>query len=262
MRNRLIAVAVCLCATTLLAAPAQAQNNTNIGELSVSFWMPNPEIVIQSAQLTGVSQGTITDLDLVQEFGIEDKSFPEISFSVGRKHKFRFGYVPIKYEADAVLQRQIRVNNQTLNVGVAASTDIKWNLWRFGYEWDFVSMERGYFGVVAELKYNKIEATVDSPLLTSSAGIDQNAPVPTIGVAGRGYVHPMVSIGGEFTALKITRDEFEAKLLDFDFNAMVTFGRYIGVQGGYRAVTVDFFIDDDSGDLKFKGPYIGAHVKF
>ena len=84
MRNRLIAVAICLCATTLLAAPAQAQNN-NIGELSVNFWMPDPEIVIQSAQLTGVSQGTITDLDLVQEFGIEDKSFPEIRFSVGRK---------------------------------------------------------------------------------------------------------------------------------------------------------------------------------
>lgn len=249
-----------------MAVPAAAQNNTNIGEFSVNFWMPDPEIVIQSNELSAVSQGTITDLDLVQEFGIEDKSFPEIRFSVGRSHKFRFGYVPIRYDADATLQRQVRVSTPvgpvTLNVGAPASVEYKWDLFRFGYEWDFISMERGFLGVVAELKYDKLEASVDSPLLTSPEGVEQDAPVPTIGVAGRGYVHPMVSIGGEFTGLKISTDEFEATQFDFDINGMVTFGRFVGVQGGYRSVTLDFFIDDDSADMTFKGPYVGAHVKF
>lgn len=123
-------------------------------------------------------------------------------------------------------------------------------------------MDRGYFGVVAELKYNKMEASIASPALTSTASTEQNAPVPTVGVAARGYLHDMVSIGGEFTGLKITRDDFEAKFFDFDFNGAVTFGRHVGVQGGYRSVTVDYVIDDDAGDFKFKGPYVGAHVKF
>jgi hypothetical protein len=34
------------------------------------------------------------------------------------------------------------------------------------------------------------------------------------------------------------------------------------VQGGYRAVTVDYTIEDDIGDLKLKGPYVGAVVRF
>lgn len=262
MRNRLIAVAICLCATTLLlAVPAQAQNNTNIGEFSVNLWMPTPEITIRSGALTGATGGTVTDIDFVTEFGIEDKSFPEFRFVVGRSHKLRFGYVPIKYEADAVIQRRITFRGQTFNVGVPASTEIKWDLWRFGYEWDFVSMDKGYFGVVAELKYNKMQASIASPALTSTASTEQNAPVPTIGVAARGYVHPMVFIGGEFTGLKLTRDDFEAKFFDFDFNAGVTFGGHVGVQGGYRSVTVNYVIDDDSGDLVFKGPYVGGHVK-
>ncbi len=263
MRNRLIAVAICLCATTLLpGAPAQAQNNTNIGEFSVNFWMPTPEITIQSGALTGATGGTVTDIDFVDEFGIEDKSFPEFRFAVGRSHKFRFGYVPIKYEADAIIQRRITFRGQTFNVGVPASTEIKWDLWRFGYEWDFVSMDKGYFGVVGELKYNKMEASITSPALTSTAATEQNAPVPTIGLAGRGYVHPKVAISSEFTGLKVNSSEFEAKFADFDINGMVTFGRHIGVQGGYRSVTVDYVIDDDIGDLEMKGPYIGAVVKF
>src|SRR5687767_4997072 len=126
MRNRLITIAVCLSATLFTAAPALAQGNTNIGELSINFWTINPEIVIQSDSLTGVSQGTITDIDLVQEFGIEDKSLPGFRFVVGRSHKFRLGYVPIKYEAEVLLLRKIRVNNVTLYLGAPASTYIYW----------------------------------------------------------------------------------------------------------------------------------------
>ena len=85
--------------------------------------------------------------------------------------------------------------------GVPATADIKWNLCKFGYEWDFVSRERGFFGLIADLKYNKVVASIDSPVLTSAATTDITAPVPTFGVIGRGYIAPNVSITGEFTGL-------------------------------------------------------------
>jgi hypothetical protein len=107
-----------------------------------------------------------------------------------------------------------------------------------------------------------VEASITSPALSGPAATDQNAPVPTVGVIGRGYVTPSAAITAEFGGLKIDTCDFEAKFLDFDANGSVTFGRYIGVQGGYRAVTVDYFIDDDRGDLQMKGPYIGAVVRF
>ena len=259
MRQRLLVLTFCCAAFSCVATPAAAQN-TNVGEFSLLFWTPAPELALQSGALTTATG--ITEIDFVQEFGIEKKTFPEIRFAAGRRHKFRFGYVPVRYDADAVIQRTITFRGQTFTIGAPASTEIKWDIWRFGYEWDFVSMERGFVGVIGELKYNRLDASIESPALAQAAATEQKAPVPTVGVIGRGYVHPMVAITAEFTGLKFDSSEFEAKFLDFDINGAVTFGRYIGVQGGYRAVTVDYFIDDDVGDLRLKGPYIGVIAKF
>jgi len=261
MRQRLtLTVFTILCAIALSATQAAAQNNTNIGEFNILFFNPDPDLVLQSGDLTAATG--ITNIDFVQEFGIERKGFPEIRFTAGRSHKFRFGYIPVKYEADATIQRTITFRGQTFTVGAPASTEIGWDIWKFGYEWDFVSREKGYAGLIVDLKYNKLDASIASPALTRTAATEQNAPVPTIGIAGRGYPHPMVSIGGEFSGLKVSSGDFEANYWDFDVNAAVTFGPYIGVQGGFRSITVDFTIEEDIGDLKLKGPYIGAVVRF
>jgi len=87
-------------------------------------------------------------------------------------------------------------------------------------------------------------------------------PVPTLGGIARVYVVPMVAITGEFTGISITRDDFEAKFFDFDINGTVSFGRHLGAQAGYRSVVVDYLSDEDSGDLKMKGPYFGGVVRF
>lgn len=247
---------------TLLAGRASAQvlpAEDHVVELGVMLWKPSPELKLSTNALSGAG---VNEVDFVREFGIEDKFFPEFRATLGRKHKFRFSYVSIKYDADATIQRTFTFQNRTFTVGAPASTDITWDLWKFGYEWDFVSRERGFFGVIADLKYNKVQATVNSPLLTSAAATDTSAPVPTFGLIGRGYVAPMVAITGEFTYLSITRDEFEAKFLDFDVYGTVSFGRNVGVQGGYRSVLVDYLVEGDSGDLKMKGPYFGAVVRF
>ena len=263
MRQIVRVLSLSVMAVAALAAgsrPAAAQGNTNVGEFSVLFWNPSPDLVLQSGSLTTATG--ITDVDFVEEFGIEEKMFPEIRLLLGRSHKFRFSYVPVRYEADAIIQRTITFRGQTFTVGAPASTEINWNLWRFGYQWDFVSLERGSVGLIAELKHNTLDASIDSPLLSEPAATEQTAPVPTIGAAGRGYPHPMVAISAEFSGLKFDGDEFEATFYDFDINGAVTFGRHVGVQGGYRSVTVDYFIDDDRGDLQLRGPYIGGIVKF
>ena len=251
-------VSVCSLFTVLLGtATAHAQGH--VVELGVMFWKPSPELMLSTDTLVGAG---VDQVDFVQEFGIEDKYFPEFRAALGRTHKFRASFVTFSYDEEAVITRTIRFQGRTFNIGVPATADIKWNLYKFGYEWDFVSRERGFFGVIADLKYNKVEASIDSPALTSAATTDTTAPVPTIGVVGRGYVAPTVSITGEFSGLSITRDEFEGKFWDFDLYGTVTFGRNVGVQGGYRSVVVDYLVDEDSGDLKMKGPYFGAVVRF
>ena len=85
---------------------------------------------------------------------------------------------------------------------------------------------------------------------------DEQAPVPTIGVIGRGYVHRNVSITREFSAFKVPEsfsDTFVAKFYDFDLYATGSINRNLAVQGGYRRVSANYVIDDDTGDLKLKG---------
>jgi len=262
MRNRFCVAVLSFCALILPAPCAHAQSlppEDHVVELGVMFWKPSPELVLSTDALSAAG---VNEVDFVQEFGIEDTFFPEFRATLGRNHKFRVSFVTIKYDAETIVQRTIRWEGRTFNIGVPASADIKWNLWKFGYEWDVVSRERGFFGLIADLKYNRVEASIDSPALTSAAATDTTALVPTFGAIGRGRLAPMVSVTGELTGLSITRDEFEAKFFDFDLYGTVSFGRHVGVQGGYRSVVVDYLVDEDSGDLKMKGPYFGAVVRF
>jgi hypothetical protein len=260
MAQRLSATLLAFTCALVMAGRAEAQNNTHVGEFNMLFFSPTPDLVLQSGDLTAATG--ITNIDFVEEFGIERTSFPEIRFTAGRSHKFRFRYVPVTYEAETTIQRTITFRGQTFTVGVPASTDIDWDIWTFGYQWDFVSLERGFAGLVVDLKYNTLDASIASTALATPAATAQKAPIPTIGIAGRGFPHPMVSVGGEFSGLTVNSGDFEASAYDFDINGAVTFGRHVGVQGGYRSITVDFLIDDDLGDLKLQGPYVGAVVRF
>jgi opacity protein-like surface antigen len=243
----------------LLAAPASAQDH--VAELGLVAWRTSPDLVLSTDALAGSSRD---EVDFVREFGLEDTWFPEFRAAFGRNHKFRLSYVKFNYEADATIQRTFTFQGRTFTRGTSASTDIDWSLWTFGYEWDVVSRERGYFGIVADLKYNQIKASVDSPALRSTAEADTRAPVPTIGAAGRAYVTPMVAITGEWTGLKVSAGDFDARFTDFAINATIMPSPRIGVgaQIGYRSVVADYVVDEDSGDLKMQGPYFGAIARF
>jgi hypothetical protein len=262
MRNRFLFSLSALFVFSTLTSRADAQvlpAEDHVVEVGVMFWKPTPDLTLSTDALAGVG---ISQIDFVEEFGIENKYFPEFRATVGRNHKFRVSYVNFQYEADAIIKRPITFQGRTFPPGAPALTDIDWQLWKFGYQWDFVSRERGTFGVIADLKYNKIAALVDSPVLRLAAATEVTAPVPTIGVAGRGYIAPMVSIGGEFSGLKLTRDEFDVKFFDFDINGIISFGRFVGAQVGYRSVTAEYVVDEDFGDLKMKGPYFGGVLRF
>jgi len=244
------------------AAGAQAARDVVPGEdfhieFGVLWWRPSPDLMIQTGQLASLG---INDFEFASEFGIEDKLFSDfrVVLKPARKHKFRVGYVPIRYEQSAVLRRQITFGGRTFTG--PASVDLRWDLWRFGYQWDFVSRERGTVGLIGEVKYNKVRATVRSGGRGELA--DQQAPVPTLGVSGRGYVHRNVAISGEFSAFKFSRSDFDAKFFDLDVSATASLSRNFGAQAGYRAVTADYLINDDSGDLKLKGIYFGIISRF
>ena len=51
-----------------------------------------------------------------------------------KKHKFRFEYTPIKYQAETVLQRDIVFNGIEFPIALPVESEITWRAYRFAYE--------------------------------------------------------------------------------------------------------------------------------
>jgi hypothetical protein len=277
MHNRVLAV---LCLSLVMSARAEAQfrvpdpapaESFHV-ELGLMFWSPTPEILIQTGSLASLGQPAV---DFVQEFGIEKTRFTEFRSVVkaGKRHKIRVSNVLMEYHESATLQRTIVFGGQTFPISVPATADLSWRLWRFGYEWDFVAKDRGLVGFITELKYNDVSALLSATGFGSEL-TEVTAPIPTVGMILRAYPHKQASITMEFTGFKmpgfigsrisdsLNGDDFGAKMYDFDIYGTINFGKYVAAQGGYRRVTADYLVDDDSGDLKMKGLYFGGLVRF
>jgi hypothetical protein len=262
-------------AALLVASRADAQFNADNRapgeqfhvELSLRFWSPTPELQLSTGSLANLGVGAV---DFVQEFGLAKERFTEyqITSKAGRKHKLHYSSIPISYAADTVVTRTIQFGGLTVPVSVPASSNFDWRLRRYGYEWDFIAADRGFIGVLAEVKDNQLNASVSAGPF-GSEDLDVHVWVPTIGMAARAYPHRMVSVTGDF-GVEITRfkgfdrlkNDWDGKYVDFDLYGTVNFGRNVGAHLGYRSIVVDYESTDDTANLRLKGPYFGANIRF
>ena len=135
---------------------------------------------------------------------------------------------------------------------------------RFGYEYDFIYRDRGFLGVVLEAKYTDVEAALENVLIGREF-VRARAPIPAIGVIGRVYVVPNISITGEFSGFRLPEsidEDYSGRYYDFDLYGTVNFNDHVGAQGGYRSLTVFYRVDADEGDFKMKGLYFGGVFRF
>jgi hypothetical protein len=277
MRMRFFATVVCLAAGLAAAAPAEAQygarratsdratGETYHVELAAAFWNPSPDIVISSEQFDILG----TNVDFVKTLGIEQTKFRQLKMALrpATKHKFRFEYTPITYDAQKVVATSFIFNGQLFQVGVPVATNLKWKAYRVGYEWDFLYKSRGFAGLLLDLKYTDLEATLAAPTVGAAQFTSARAPIPAIGFIGRGYVIPNISITGEFSAFRLPEkalntDDYSGKYYDFDLYGTVNFNDHIGAQIGYRSFDVGYKVKKDTGTMTLKGPYFGGIARF
>jgi hypothetical protein len=270
MRTR-VAASLFFC-FSLLAAPASAQyvpqegGNRATGEnyhveFGAYFWNPTPDIFVTSESIPGVLG---TRIDFVQDLGLEKTRHSQIKAVLrpGTKHKLRFEYTPIKYEAEGEIRRTVVFNGITFPVALPVQTQLTWRAYRFGYEWDFLYKDRGFVGLVLEAKYTDIEATLTNVIDVEF--VRARGPIPAIGVIGRGYVTSNISITGEFGMFKMpdVDEDYAGNFYDFDLYGTVNFTDNFGAQVGYRSLDLLIRIDNDEGDMKMKGFYFGGVARF
>ena len=230
-------------------------------EFSVGMWNPTPDIVIRSGELTAFG----TEIDAVNDLGFARKKLPDIHLILrpAKKHKFRFEYIPIRYDAEAVLTRTITFRGVTYSLGIPVTSSLEWKAYHFGYEYDFVYRSHGFVGLVAEVKYTKVQASVASQ--DESAAMQQTAPIPAIGGIARAYLTDSVSITGELTGFKLPESvsaDTRGRDVDFDIYGTANFTNNVGVQVGYRSLDTMYQVSQDSGTLKLRGLYVRGVVRF
>lgn len=257
----------------LLTAPAYAQYGARpIGgspvalgedyhvEALVGLWNPSPDVVVSSSALGRVG----STISAVDDLGMEKKQHADFRFVLkpGRKHKFRIAYLPLTWNGDKVVTRDIEFNAQLFRVSLPVQSELKWNEWSFGYEYDFVSNSRGFAGLFVDLKYPKVNVTLTS-LAVGSEFTEAKAPIPTIGGAGRVYVTPMVAINFELTALKIPQiQDYKASFIDWDLAGIVNFTKNVGARVGFRSMNLNYVFELDTGDMNLKGLYFAGVARF
>jgi hypothetical protein len=177
--------------------------------------------------------------------------------------------------ADSTLSRQVVFNGQLYSPQVPIESTFSWNVWRFGYEYDFLYRKRGFMGVLLEGRYTQMDAKLASPIDTEFTTV--KAPLPSIGLVGRAYVAPGIAINAEvsgFCAVQSQQNKigvgcaqavdpkYQAAYFDWDIYGTVNLNNYVGAQIGWRRMTTLIDIDQDFGNIKFQGLWFGAVVRY
>ena len=236
-------------------------------EAAADLWFPGASIFVSSESL-GIPGTTI---DFRTDLGLTDQHVPAFRLQLrpARKHKFRFQYIPIVYEQSATLTEDIVFNGQRYTLGLPVNSTLDWKAFRFGYEYDVITRNQGFFGVILEAKYTNVSATLTAPI----RGLDEfdhaKVPIPAIGGVGRIYLVPSVSITGELTGFKVPQSLADriskgsgGHYVDFDLYGTVSFTPNVGAQAGYRSLDVGYVVVPDTGSFTLKGLYVGAVVRY
>jgi len=256
----------------VLAVPAQAQykprplNDPATGEsyhieASADMWSPSISATVSSEGL-GIPGN---EIDIKRDLGVVDKRMTpfDLVLRPSPAHKFRFQYLPIKYEASSTLNQDIIFNGIRYRVGLPVNSTFDWKTYSLGYEFDFVQKNWGFVGFILEAKITDVQVALASPVESQFARA--RGPVPALGGIGRVYVVPNISITGEFSVFKLpdTIDgRYNAHYFDLNIYGTVNFTNYIGVKGGFRSRDVSYSIEADSGSFDLRGIFVGAVVRY
>jgi len=263
----------------LLAVPARAQyrprplNDPATGEtyhieVGAGYWMPTADMIVSSESL-GIPG---TSIDFTKDLGLTNSRFPEFQLVLrpAKRHKFRAESIPIKYDTTAILTRDLIFNGIKYRIGLPVTSSLDWKAYRFGYEYDFVSRNRGFAGLILEAKYTDVTVQLSTPPSAVLPGglleyAHARAPIPAIGGIARVYVIPNISITGEITGFTVPSSvsaDYNAHYADIDVYGTLNLTNNVGVKAGYRSLDVGYVVKSDTGSFVLRGLYFGAVLRY
>ena len=252
----------------------QQDDNSAIGEKyhiegGFTFWNPTVAGLVSSEQFGYVG----SNIDLVTDLGFAQTRFRDFRLILrpAKKHRFRIQYTPIDYTGDTNFKRDIVFNGVVFPVAIPVQSELGWKVLRLGYEYDFVYLPRGFVGVLFDARYTKFTASLSSPIPCSAGAIgactqfvQARAPLPAIGMVGRGYVTREIALNFELSGLRVPNvsTRYQARYFDWNIGGTVNLTNNVGIEVGWRRMTTLLAVERDMGDVKFQGMWFGAALRY
>jgi hypothetical protein len=269
--------------TTLTPAPVTAAQATSPSEPSDSiyeryhvelsggawFTMPSTALFSDSETVTSGSTTTTvngTSIDFKNQLGLNNKTFPDghLTIRLAPKHKLRGEFIPIKYKQSATLAADVITSGQTYLSGQAVQSELRWNEWNVGYEFDFMTAPSGYLGAVIAVTRLNVAGALANGAQSGTATV--NIVMPGLGATARYYLRPQVSVTGGLLAFYLPggSTSTHGHSIQIDGYATVNASKYVGVQAGYRSFIMSYVWESplNTSSMTIGGPYLGGTVHF
>ena len=230
-------------------------------ELTGGLWEPTPAVIASSEQFGILG----SNIDFRRDLGLSRRQQPDfrITLKTGHKHKLRVSVTPIAYAQQVQLERRLVFQGIGYDASETVSSTLQWTAWKFGYEYDVISRDRGYFGLLFEAKYPQLEASVTST--DTHEYVRAKAPIPAAGGILRLYPTRFTAITAEFTGFKLPAsysDNYRVQYVEFEVFTTINLSRMLGVNLGYRSVDLSYLVNRDTGDLKLDGLYVSGTFRY
>lgn len=241
-----------------IKSPKTQPQQNSIVEIEGRYWMP-----ILSGMINKGDGLIGTDVNIVDTLGIkEDQKFfqGKLILKFLRRNKVRLSYLPLSIEGSRVITESFNFSGKTYTVNTLVNSSLDAKIFKIGYGLDIISNPMGSLGVIIDLNYSDVSATIESPDLGFYESGSVTGYLPAIGISGRVYAIPKkLSFSGEIEGMKVSGI---GSYLEAEVSVDYRIIENLGVSLGYKTINLQAEKDDDKGELDLSGPYLSVLLRF
>jgi hypothetical protein len=223
--------------------------------LEYLWWSPSPSGQIQKG--VGEFEGTLIDIeeDLAFEKGKANTIHGAIR--LGGSWKLLGGWTDLDFSGDTFADRPFVYGTLLARSGDQIVTSFKGNLISASVEWDFVEQGWGFVGALAGVRFFDIDTVMVNVATADRVAETERLPVPVLGLAGRVYLGPRVSLEGTFAGITAGS---RGHLWDWFFGLRVHATDQVAGTTGYRSLSLEGRPDRDFFGLTTKTWTFGLEI--
>ncbi len=202
-----------------------------------------------------------TRIDLEKDLNFDNSTQPTAAIDIYLGDSLlSFGFTPISFKGQGVLNRTINYNGNTFAIGSVASSEFKADLFDLSYTYFVINMDdlpsRFQLGLETSVKIFNAKTTVTSAVLTTSK--NNTIAIPTVGLRGRVALADFIGLSGRFGYLGYAGNSFTDASAQVEFSPLPT----LGINAGYRYLKVKLDTNGLMANATFKGPFAELFFRF